>query len=132
MTVPDGKRAELAAICTLVTWDRFDPAGTGAYARPMREFLIRTSDDHELPSLYVASLEEMLMPPVFGCTRIEGWGDFRMLCGETEISFSAEAPGWQIGIEGSMADGAVSDLVAALVNNIAAAAGEPCESIQLS
>lgn len=68
------------------------------------EYLIRTVEGHELPPTQGRDLADMLLPAGFNCEQIDGWGDFRMRCGTTEVSSSAEDPGWQVSFEGTMAE----------------------------
>jgi hypothetical protein len=91
------------------------------------EYLIRTTDGHEPPGVHRDRLADALVPPGFGCQAIEGWGDFRMRCRAAEVSFSMEPPGWQVTIEGPMAEPDGDQLVGAIAEQLGRFCGEPCE-----
>jgi hypothetical protein len=96
------------------------------------EYLIRTVDEHEMPFAHGSSLTDMLLPPGFGCEEIDGWGNFRMRCGATEISFSAEDPGWQVGFEGPLAEPDCERLIVVIIEQLGQLAGEACEWLRIS
>jgi hypothetical protein len=98
----------------------------------MFEYLIRTSDTLELPAVPVGRLAEVLVPAGFGCEQADGWGDFRMRCGETQIAFSGEPPGWLVSVEGPMSDADSGRLVTAITEQIGQAIGKPCEWLQIT
>lgn len=100
------------------------------YRASMAEYLIRTARTHEWPS-FRQDLAEVLVPAGFECTPIEGWGDFRMKCGDAEISFSGEEVGWQVVVEGSLVSISAAVLVEAIARQVAHACGEACEWIQI-
>jgi hypothetical protein len=95
------------------------------------EYLIWTARSHELPS-FPGRDADVLVPAGSGCVPVEGWGDFRMRCGGTEVAFSAEDPGWQVIFEGPMPEQDCERLVAALTRQIEQAAGETCEWIRIT
>lgn len=61
---------------------------------------------------------------------VEGWGDFRMQCGQAQIAFSGEDGGWQVIVEGHLDK--ADELMERLTGQIATAVGEPCEWLPLS
>jgi hypothetical protein len=91
------------------------------------EYLIRTVITHELPAFPDGLLAEILVPAGFGCEQADGWGDFRMRYGPTEIAFSAEDPGWQVTVEGPMPDTDREGLVTTIPEQLGQATGQPCE-----
>ena len=95
----------------------------------MSEYLIRTSGSHEWPAFHRDRRTEVLLPAGFDCLPVEGWGDFRMQCGQVEISFSGEDTGWLVTVEGDLPH--ADELIGKLTRRIAAAAGEPCEWLPL-
>ena len=98
----------------------------------MLEYLIRTASTHQLPALHRSRLASVLLPAGFGCEQAEGWGDFRMRCGTTQVAFSGEDPGWQVTFEGPMPETDCERLVITLTQQIQQAAGEACEWLQIT
>jgi hypothetical protein len=99
---------------------------------PVPEYLIRTTSTHEIPALHRSRLTEVLLPAGFNCEQAEGWGDFRMRCGSTQVAFSGEDPGWQVTFEGPMPETDCERLVITLTQQIEQAAGEACEWLQIA
>jgi hypothetical protein len=93
------------------------------------EYLIRTSHAHGWPALHDARLAEVLLPDGLECHVIDGYGDFRIRCGDAEISFSAEDVGWQVAVEGELA--APEQLIAQVTRQVEATVGEPCDWLAL-
>lgn len=98
----------------------------------MLESLIRTADTHEWPAFHRDNLAEVFAAPGSGCVPVEGWGDFPVRWGDTEISFSGEEVGWQVTVEGSPDQEDAAALVEAMTRRVERVAGEPCEWIQIS
>jgi hypothetical protein len=98
----------------------------------MSEYLIRTASTHELPAFPRGPLADVLVPAGFVCAQADGWGDFRMRCGATQIAFSAEDPGWQVIVDGPMPDADRERLVTTITQQIGQAAGQPCEWLQIT
>jgi hypothetical protein len=98
----------------------------------MSEYLIRTASTHELPAVPSGRLAHVLVPAGFSCEQADGWGDFRIRCGATQIAFSAEDPGWQVSVDGPMSDADCERLVAAITEQIGQATGQPCEWLQIT
>ena len=96
------------------------------------EYLIRTAGTHELPAFPGRRLADVLVPAGFGCEQADGWGDFRMRCGATQIAFSAEDPGWQVIVDGPMPDTDRERLVTTITQQIGQATGQPCERLQIT
>ena len=59
-----------------------------------------------------------------------GWGDYRLRSDGAEVSFSGEDGGWCVMVEGDLAD--ADAWIAQVTRQIAVAAGEECEWIELS
>jgi len=96
----------------------------------MAEYLIRTGAG-EWPAFHRDRMESVLIPSEgFQCEPVEGWGDFRMSCGDTTVAFSGEMHGWQVVIEGAMSDGDGDRLVEIITRQVAAEIGEPCEWVR--
>jgi hypothetical protein len=98
----------------------------------MTEYLIRTASTHQLPAVQHGRLADVLVPAGFGCEQADGWGDFRMRCGATQVAFSAEEPGWQVIFEGPMPDADRERLVTTIAQQIGQATGQPCEWLQIA
>ena len=64
----------------------------------MIEYLIRRTDG-EWFDLPATRFGEALWPSSFASERVQGWGNWRIRCEGTEISFSDEDPGIQVSIE---------------------------------
>jgi hypothetical protein len=71
------------------------------------------------------------MPAGLGCTQIEGWGDFRMRCGDAEIAFSGEEVGWQVVVHGALSSPAET-LIERITQQVSRACGVPCEWIRIA
>src|SRR4051812_42438128 len=93
------------------------------------DYLIRTAETHEWPAFHRSRNAEVLIPQGRQCEEIEGFGDFRMRCGDAEISFSGEEPGWHVVVEGPLAD--AEAVVEQVTRQVEQAAGEPCEWIPI-
>lgn len=98
----------------------------------MHEYLIRTVAAHQLPAFQRGHLAEVLLPAGFSCEQVDGRGDFRMRCAATEVTFSAEEPGWQVTVDGPMAESDREHLVTTITQQIGQAAEEPCEWLQIT
>lgn len=75
-------------------------------------------------------MAEVLRPSGWDSEPVEGGGDFRVRTDGVEISYSGEEVGWQVVIEGDLPR--TEDWIAQVTRQIAAAAGEPCEWLELS
>ena len=93
----------------------------------MPEYLIRTKETREWPQLRADQLESTLVPSGFACTPSEGWGDFRMQCEGSTITFSAEEVGWQVSVSAPMGEREADALIAVVTDQIEAASGDACE-----
>jgi len=98
--------------------------------RQVREFLIRTSADHGWPALDRDRMTDVLQPKGWACERVDGSGDFRVRTDGVEVSYSGEEVGWQVVIDGDMSR--AEDWIEQVTRRVAAAAGEPCEWLELS
>ncbi len=65
----------------------------------MSEYIIRPDDDD---ALVVGDTDQSsaLHPAGYRCVPAEGWGDYRMKCGDAEVAVSFEEPGVRLIIEG--------------------------------
>ncbi|MGB8860351.1 MAG: hypothetical protein WCC60_13880 [Ilumatobacteraceae bacterium] len=93
----------------------------------MPEYNIRTKENREWPRVHRDLLPSVLMPEGFGCAPADGWGDFRMTCSGSTITFSGEEIGWQVSVEGSMGERDADALIAAVTEQVEQASGEACE-----
>jgi hypothetical protein len=59
----------------------------------MLEYLIRTASRHEIPPVHLSRLGDVFLPAGFDCEQAEGWDDFRMRCGATQVAVSGEDAG---------------------------------------
>ncbi|MCX4473083.1 hypothetical protein OOK41_22710 [Micromonospora sp. NBC_01655] len=98
----------------------------------MMEYLIRTRDDHDWPAISKDRMAQVLTPSGWGCSVASGWGDHRLRCGDTEISFSGEPVGWQASIEGPMTTDMATRLLAAVATQIEREVHQPIEWIRIS
>ncbi|MEV0810366.1 hypothetical protein [Micromonospora sp. NPDC050200] len=98
----------------------------------MMEFLIRTRDDHDWPAMPRGRMAQVLMPSDWDCAVVSGWGNHRLRCGDTEISFSGEPVGWEVSIEGPMPADVAARLVAAVAAQIGQEIHQPIEWIRIS
>ena len=89
-----------------------------------------------LPRASVAApsgrLADVLVPAWFGGEQADGWGDFRMRCGATQIAFSAEDPGWQVVVDGPMPGTDRKRLVTTIAQQIGQATSPPCGWLQIT
>ncbi len=84
------------------------PATCGVPPSPgwgVPEYVIRTTPDQKWPAFHRDRMEAVLSPQSFGCQAAEGWGDFRLTCGDTSLAFAGEMNGWQVVAEGTMCGG---------------------------
>ena len=98
----------------------------------MIEYLIRTVEGHELPPTQGRDLADMLLPAGFNCEQTDGWGDFRMRCDTTEVSFFAEDPGWQVSFKGTMAEPDCERMVIMTTQQIEQVTREACEWLRIA
>jgi hypothetical protein len=99
---------------------------------PMPEYVIRTAATHEWPPIRQDRLADVLTPAGPPCEGIEGWGDFRLRCGDTEVSFSGEDVGWQVAFDGPMPQAECARLVEIVCQQVSAEAGDACEWLQIA
>jgi hypothetical protein len=97
--------------------------------RRVIEYLIRTQYSDEWPPVHRDGLAKVLIPAGFDCDVVDGWGDLRLRCGEAEVSFSGEEPGWALSVEGDLTE--VEAFIARVTEQVSQAVGEPCEWIAL-
>lgn len=91
------------------------------------DYIIRTSDTQDWPAVHVDRQAQVLLPEGHGCEQADGWGDFRMMCGGTTVTFSGEMNGWQVVVEGPMARDAADALIEVVTRQIEAEVGVACE-----
>lgn len=96
----------------------------------VREFLIRTSADHGWPAFHRDRMAEVLQPEGWTCQIVSGGGDFRVCAEGVEVSYAAEEVGWQVAVDGDLPQ--VEDWIEQVTRQVAAAAGEPCEWLDLT
>lgn len=96
----------------------------------MREFLIRTTAGHEWPGFHVSRIADVLVPNGWSAEPFAGDGDFAVRVGEATVSYSGDMPGWQVTICGEL--DREEEWIAAVTAQVAEAAGEPCEWIDVS
>lgn len=77
----------------------------------MIEFLIRTRESQDWPAVHRDGLSQVLTPGGWDCVGVSGWGDYRLGCGDTEISLSGELVGWQVSFEGPMLQDVATRLI---------------------
>jgi hypothetical protein len=98
----------------------------------MIEFLIRTRDDHDFPAVRRDRLSHVLTPAGWDCVPSEGWGDYRLRCGDTDVSFAGESAGWEVSFEGPMPEEVATRMIAIVAAQIEQELNQPVESIQIS
>jgi hypothetical protein len=95
------------------------------------EFLIKRTDGEwfDLPS---SRFKDVLRPSSMSSKPIKGWGDHRILVGDSEISFSDEDPGIQVVFEtGKLSAEEAGRVVNEIAANITAATGQQSRVISL-
>lgn len=95
----------------------------------MSEYLIRTRAGRDWPAFPRSRAAEVLTPADLRCTPVAGPGDFRLRCGDADVAFSGEDVGWQVTVEGYLED--ADAFVARVTDQVADAAGEPCEWLRV-
>lgn len=75
-------------------------------------------------------MAEVLQPEGWTCEIVSGRGDFRVRAEGAEVSYTAEDVGWQVTVDGDLPR--VEDWIAQVTRQVAAAAGERCEWLDLS
>ncbi|MBC9956183.1 hypothetical protein [Yimella sp. cx-51] len=95
----------------------------------MTDYLIRTQASHEWPAVHRERLTDVLVPTGYDCQVVDGWGDLHLRCGEAEVSFSGEEPGWLVTVEGDLPD--ADGFLARVTTQVTEAAGEPCEWLNI-
>jgi hypothetical protein len=75
-------------------------------------------------------MSAVLIPSGSDWVAVDGWGDFRIRRGDTEIGFSGEMNGWQVVIAGPLNDDEADRIVQTLTNQIEAEVGEQCEFVR--
>ncbi|PZF83423.1 hypothetical protein [Jiangella anatolica] len=96
----------------------------------MREYLIRKVAGHAWPALHDDRLAEVLQPRGWGCAPDPGWGDHSVRCGSAVVSYSAEDVGWHVVVDGELSG--ADTWVEQVTRQVAAAAGEDCEWVELT
>lgn len=91
----------------------------------MTDYLIRTEASQDWPAVHRERLSEVLIPLGFDCQVVDGWGDLRLRCGESVVSFSGEEPGWLVTVEGDLRD--TEGFLAQVTAQVTEAVGERCE-----
>jgi len=74
-------------------------------------------------------MASVLQPEGMSSEPIEGDGDFRVRAAGAEISYSGEEVGWQVTVYGDLAD--TEAWIEQVTRQVTAAAGEPCEWLEL-
>ncbi len=97
----------------------------------MIEFLIRTRGDGGWPAIHRDRMPQVLTPAGWDCAGVPGWGDYRLRCGDTEISFSGEPIGWEVSVEGPMPADVATKLVVAVAAQIEREVNQAVEWIQV-
>ncbi|MCW3820869.1 hypothetical protein ONA91_41255 [Micromonospora sp. DR5-3] len=96
------------------------------------EFLIRTRGGHEWPAIHRGRMPHVLTPAGWDCVGVSGCGcDYRLRCGDTEVSFSGEPVGWEVSFEGPMPKDVATRLVIAVAAQIEQETNQSIEWIQI-
>ncbi|MEY2474224.1 MAG: hypothetical protein QOK28_3553 [Actinomycetota bacterium] len=96
----------------------------------MREYLLRT-ERGEWPAVHRDRLADVLTPRGFDCAPVPGNGDYRFRLGDAEVSFSGEAEGWHLCIEGTLGQDDETHLLNVVQHQVEAEVSEICEWTQL-
>ncbi|HST65186.1 MAG TPA: hypothetical protein VLM05_08355 [Mycobacteriales bacterium] len=91
----------------------------------MREYLVRTVAGRDWPAIPRPRLAETLITAGFECEPVAGSNHLRLRCGDAYITFSIEATGWQISVDGHLDDPDV--FVGRITEQVSDAVGQPCE-----
>jgi len=62
--------------------------------------LIRDIGPNSWPAIPKSRLLEVLEPRGYGCVKVDGPGDLRLVLGDCEMVFMGEEAGWQVWFEG--------------------------------
>jgi hypothetical protein len=90
---------------------------------------MRTQVGHDWPAFPRSRVAEVLTPTGVECQPVEGWGDLRLRCGDAYVAFSSEDVGWQVAVDGDLENPEV--FIARVTEQVAEAAGEPCEWLRI-
>ena len=98
----------------------------------MKEFLIRC-DDENFCVIHVNKLGEVSHPNSVESEQVEGWGDYRIKIGDSEISFSFEMVGIQISFEtGKLSPEKAETIVSEISRNVERELKKSCSWVQIS
>ena len=89
------------------------------------EFLICQDDGGDWLVIPVDSYDRAFLPTGWTAERIDGWGNFRLRLGSTEVSFSDEIAGWQVVFEGDISETEATAIVAAIARQVKDVTGRP-------
>jgi hypothetical protein len=96
----------------------------------VREFLIRTSADHGWPAFHHDRMAEVLQAEGWASEPVDGSGDFCARAEGVDVSYAGEEVGWQVTFDGDMPR--AEEWIEQVTRQIAAAAGEPCDWLEIS
>ena len=86
------------------------------------EYLIRAAD-RDVLIIHQNDLAHALHPRGIDCAPVEGWGDYRMTCGNNEVAVSFDDPGIHLIIEGEDTREAKDTLAGAIAAQVDTATG---------
>jgi hypothetical protein len=115
----------------LISANEYARTGAPGTMSDVIEFLIRTLDGPDWPAVHRDRLSHVLTPGGWDCVSVSGWGDYRLRCGDTEISFSAEPVGWQVSFEGPMPEDVATQLVVVVASQIEQEINQSIDWIQI-
>ena len=87
------------------------------------EYLIKATSGEDL-MLPRGSLDQVLAPQSRPSQQVSGWGDYRIALADGQVTFSWEAPGLQVMVEG-MPEADAEGIVTEIAAQIGAATGQP-------
>ena len=93
----------------------------------MSEYLVRTTSGRDWPAIPRDKLAETLTIEGRECQPVDGSNHLRLRCGDADITFTIEAVGWQISVDGHLDD--PDGFVERITEQVSEAVGQPCEWI---
>ena len=84
----------------------------------VKEYLLR-AEDGDFLLISPAEYADALHPAGVACQPVDGWGDYRFRCGETEVAVSFEDPGLQVALEGELDGSAADEVVQVIARRLA-------------
>jgi hypothetical protein len=95
------------------------------------EYIIRTAGEHAWPAVHRDRLAAVLTPAGSDWSATDGWGDYRLRRGDTEISFAGDMVGWLVSFDGPISDAEAHRLIEVIASQIETEVGESIDFVQV-